>query len=62
MFDALSSRRAYKDAWDEEKVLEFVRAESGGHFDPELVEIFLERFDRVKAAWARHPDAHADHA
>ena len=34
------------------------RDEAGKAFDPELVEIFVERFDRVKAAWARHPDTH----
>ena len=62
VFDALSSRRSYKEPWPEQKVLQTIRDESGKAFDPELVEIFLERFDRVKAAWARHPDAHADHA
>ena len=56
VFDALSSRRAYKDPWPEERVLQTIRDESGKAFDPELVEIFVERFDRVKAAWARHPD------
>ncbi len=57
VFDALSSRRAYKEPWPEAKVLQTIRDESGKAFDPELVEIFVERFDRVKAAWARHPDA-----
>ena len=56
VFDALSSRRAYKDPWPEEKVLQTIRDESGKAFDPELVEIFVERFEQVKAAWARHPD------
>jgi HD-GYP domain-containing protein (c-di-GMP phosphodiesterase class II) len=56
VFDALSSRRSYKDPWPEEKVLQTIRDESGKAFDPELVEIFVERFEQVKAAWARHPD------
>lgn len=56
VFDALRSSRSYKDPWPEEKVLQAIRDESGKAFDPELVEIFVERFDRVKAAWARHPD------
>jgi HD-GYP domain-containing protein (c-di-GMP phosphodiesterase class II) len=60
VFDALSSRRAYKDPWPEQKVLQMIREESGKAFDPELVEIFIERFEQVKVAWARHPDqAHA---
>jgi HD-GYP domain-containing protein (c-di-GMP phosphodiesterase class II) len=61
VFDALSSRRAYKEPWPESKVLQTIQQESGKAFDPELVEIFVERFDRVKAAWASHPDAHEAH-
>ena len=56
VFDALSSRRTYKDPWPEEKVLQTIRDESGKAFDPELVQIFVERYDRIRAAWSRHPD------
>ena len=54
VFDALSSRRAYKEAWDEDKVLEFVRAESGRHFDPELVDILFARLEEVRSVRAAH--------
>jgi putative two-component system response regulator len=54
VFDALSSRRAYKDAWTEEKVLEFIRAESGRHFDPELVEILFARLDEIRTVRSAH--------
>jgi response regulator RpfG family c-di-GMP phosphodiesterase len=54
VFDALSSRRAYKDAWDEANVLEFVRAESGRHFDPELVDILFARLEEIRAVRAAH--------
>ena len=54
VFDALSSRRAYKEAWDEEKVLEFVRSESGRHFDPELVDILFARLEEVRAVRSAH--------
>ena len=37
VFDALSSARVYKDAWPQERVVDHVHAESGRHFDPELV-------------------------
>ena len=47
VFDALSTHRVYKEAWPEDKVVDLIRAESGGHFDPELVDIFVERIDRV---------------
>jgi len=59
VFDALSSRRAYKDPWPEGKVLQTIRDEAGKAFDPELVEIFTQRFGRVKAAWAKHPEESA---
>ena len=57
VYDALRSARAYKQPWPEEQVLETIRAEAGKAFDPELVEIFLARHDRVRAAWERHPEA-----
>ena len=49
VYDALSSARCYKEAWDEEKILSILKEESGKHFDPELVEIFLEIFDTIKS-------------
>ena len=47
VFDALSTHRVYKEAWPEDKVVDLIRSEAGGHFDPELVDIFVERIDRV---------------
>ncbi len=41
VFDALISDRAYKEAWDESIVLEYIKNQSGKQFDPEIVEIFL---------------------
>jgi CHASE2 domain-containing sensor protein len=42
VFDALTSKRPYKDAWSVEEAVEEVRTQSGQHFDPALVELFLE--------------------
>ncbi len=41
VWDALRSDRPYRKAWDEEKVREHIRAGSGTHFDPGVVEMFL---------------------
>lgn len=41
VFDALTSARPYKTAWPEEKAKDFIVAGAGGHFDPELVQVFL---------------------
>jgi hypothetical protein len=49
VYDALSSKRAYKDAWEEDRVLHHMRKESGKHFDPEIIEIFFEIYDIIKA-------------
>jgi len=42
VYDALSSKRVYKEPWTEEQVLEEMRRLSGTRFDPELVDIFFE--------------------
>jgi len=44
VFDALCSQRAYRDAWEMERVLDYFRNQRGGHFDPRLVDLFLENF------------------
>ena len=49
VFDALCSKRCYKEAWDEEKVYRVIRNESGEHFDPELVTAFFEITDILRA-------------
>ncbi len=45
VFDALGSERVYKKAWELEKILQLFRDESGKHFDPNLVELFLDNLD-----------------
>jgi len=49
VYDALSHKRSYKSAWNEEKVLSIIKAESGSHFDPELVDCFFKIIDRLRA-------------
>lgn len=41
VWDALRSDRLYSEAWDEERVLAYLREQAGGHFDPAVVEEFL---------------------
>ena len=55
VYDALASVRSYKEAWVEEKIIAILKEESGTHFDPELVEIFLEIFDTIKSIEERYP-------
>lgn len=41
VFDALVSKRCYKDAFPYEKAYEIIRADAGSHFDKQLAEVFL---------------------
>lgn len=42
VWDALTSDRPYRSAWSREKALEFIKGQSGKHFDPEVVKLFLQ--------------------
>jgi len=41
VWDALTSERPYRAAWPEEKALEYIKDQSGKHFDPRAVKLFL---------------------
>jgi PAS domain S-box-containing protein len=47
VFDALSSDRSYKKAWDTEKIISYMQAQRGQQFDPRLVDLFLENLDQI---------------
>ena len=42
VYDALRSDRPYRDAWSKEKSLDYIKDQSGSHFDPQVVEKFLQ--------------------
>ncbi len=56
VYDALCSRRVYKDAWDEDKVLKVIKEEKGKQFDPEIVDAFFECIDVIRSIAQRYPD------
>jgi putative two-component system response regulator len=47
VFDALTSARPYKPAWALDAALDLMRKNAGSHFDPTLVEVFLDNLDAV---------------
>ncbi len=49
VYDALINKRVYKDPWEEDKVLYYIKQQSGKQFDPELVSVFFEIYDIIKA-------------
>ena len=54
VYDALSSQRIYKEAWDQEKVLTLIREESGKQFDPDVVEAFFSCLPSIQAIAQRY--------
>jgi response regulator RpfG family c-di-GMP phosphodiesterase len=56
VYDALCSRRSYKERWDEDRILEEMRSLSGTQFDPEMVDAFLSSLDVFKDIAILYPD------
>jgi HD-GYP domain-containing protein (c-di-GMP phosphodiesterase class II) len=57
VFDALCSKRVYKEAWSEEQVLTEIRNLAGTKFDPELTDIFFEILPSIKQIRSLYPEA-----
>jgi len=49
VYDALSSPRSYKRSWGDQQIIRYFRQHSGRHFDPQLVDIFLDEYPRFKS-------------
>jgi response regulator RpfG family c-di-GMP phosphodiesterase len=56
VYDALCSKRVYKEPWTEEDVLKEMRKMAGSKFDPELVDIFFEVLPNIKQTQNMFPD------
>lgn len=56
VFDALSCERVYKKAWPMEQIIQFISDEKGKHFDPNLVEMFINNIDQFTAIAAELQD------
>lgn len=51
VFDALVSKRCYKEAFTYDKAFEIIEESLGEHFDPEIGKVFLECRDELKALY-----------
>ena len=47
VFDALSSSRSYKIPWTLDHTLEHLRTHSGSHFDPVLIDLFMNHLEEI---------------
>ena len=57
VYDALCSKRVYKEPWGETETLEEMRRMSGTKFDPELVDIFFEVLPNIKQTQKQFTEA-----
>ena len=48
VYDALSGKRVYKDAMPHEECAAIIRNEAGKHFDPDLVDVWLQVEDKFR--------------
>lgn len=56
VFDALSHKRCYKEAWNIDEAFAEIQENTGKHFDPEVVMAFMQVKDRVCAIQLAYPD------
>lgn len=56
VFDALSNRRCYKDAWSIDDSFTEIQNGAGSHFDPEIVLAFMQVRDRICSIKLAYPD------
>ena len=57
VYDALSSRRSYKEPWTQDDVFAELERSAGSQFDPELIEVFLSIRETVEGVRQKYPDA-----
>ena len=56
VFDALISVRVYKPAMPPSRAFEIMAAQRGRHFDPDLLDLFIDNFEAFCAVARRYPD------
>lgn len=57
VFDALGSDRVYKKAWELERILNLFKEERGQHFDPHVVDVFMEQLPKLLLVRDQYSDA-----
>ena len=56
VYDALISKRVYKEAYSHKKAVEMIKADSGTHFDPDVVEAFVLLHEKFQQIARDYPD------
>ncbi|WP_052295984.1 HD-GYP domain-containing protein [Pseudothermotoga thermarum] len=56
VFDALTTKRPYKDPFPFDQAVDMIRSEAGKHFDPVLVELFLKATNEIRKVFETYKD------
>ncbi|MFP4332647.1 MAG: HD-GYP domain-containing protein [Campylobacterales bacterium] len=56
VYDALTSKRPYKEAWSHEDAKALIQRSRGEHFDPNVVDVFLKNFQKIKSIKEKYSD------
>ncbi|MED4603207.1 HD domain-containing protein [Paenibacillus validus] len=62
VFDALGSERVYKKAWELDRILNLFKEERGQHFDPKVVDVFMEQLPQILKVRDEHSDLASEEA
>lgn len=56
VFDALGSRRCYKEPWPDQQIAEHIQEQRGKKFDPQLVDLAVQHWQRLVDIRVQYPD------
>ncbi len=56
VYDALISERPYKKAWSLSKAFDYLKQQSGAHFDPQCIDAFFKRIDQIRKIELEYAD------
>jgi len=51
VFDVLTSKRPYKEAWPIERAIEYIESRAGAHFDPNITPLLRSELDKIMAVY-----------
>ena len=57
VFDALGSRRCYKEAWPDQDIRDFINAQRGVKFDPQLTDLLMANWEQISSLRKQLPDS-----
>ncbi|WP_432452197.1 MULTISPECIES: DUF3369 domain-containing protein [unclassified Agarivorans] len=56
VFDALGSVRCYKQRWEDEEIIDYLQQQSGRQFEPRLIGVLLDNFEKFQAIRDKYQD------